>query len=58
MGVSDNLLDTPICFRSCITRAILKLAEDRETAVYLGVNEDLEGKPDAERALLDNFFIY
>ena len=30
----------------------MKLDEERETAVYLGVNEDFEVEPDAKRALL------
>ena len=30
----------------------------RESAVYSGVNEHFEGKPDAKRALLDNLLFY
>ena len=41
--------------KNCITKAILKLVAGRESAVYFGVNEDFEAKPDAKRALLDNF---
>ena len=44
-----------LIFRNCITRAILKLVADRESAVYSSVNEHFKGKPDAQRALLDNF---
>ena len=48
-----NLYPSP---RNRITRAILKLLEVRETAVYSVVNEDFEDEADAERALLDRFF--
>ena len=42
--------------RSCITIAILKLVEGRESGVYSTVNENFEAKSDAKRALLDGFF--
>ena len=44
--------------RNCITRAILRLVAVGETAAYSGVCEDFARKPDAKRALLDDFFYF